>query len=175
MRGRRVTLGVGVGVLLVLLGAIFGVVASAARSSSGPSCDRPQARLAAYRSPLGDQMQRAAGSPLDSSVWGFFFFSCTHLRSSHETDMVAEFGCCTANSPTPIGIFRPGSNGRWHLTYSWAGEPPVYGLRLSGRTLVGKTPVYNGGPLCCPAGYRPWSIRWNGHRWIVIASYNERP
>lgn len=156
----------------MLLAALFADAAIAARPR--PICNRPQARLAAYRSPLGDQMRRDAGSPLDPGVWSFFFFACTHLRNSHETDLVAEFGCCTANAPTPIGIFRPGSNGRWHLTYSWAGEPPVYTPRLDGRTLMGKTPVYNGGPLCCPVGYRPWSIHWNGRRWIVVASFNEQ-
>lgn len=145
----------------------------AASAASHPSCSRVQARLATSRSPLGEKMQREVGSPLDSSIWGIAGFHCAHLRKSGETDMVVEFLCCTANSPTPIGIFRPGANGRWHLSYSWAGEPPVYRFALRGRRLTGRTPVYNGGPLCCPVGSRPWSILWNGHRWVVNASYSE--
>jgi hypothetical protein len=159
--------------LLVLSVIAFATGAPAARSAPGPSCNRPQARLAASRSPLGVKMQQEVGSPLDSNTWNLAYISCSHLRSSTEIDMVAEFECCTANSPTPIGIFRPGANGRWHLTYSWSGEPPVYELALHGRALEGRTPVYNGGPLCCPVGSRPWSVRWNGRRWIIDASYSE--
>jgi hypothetical protein len=171
----RVLRPLGIVTLLVLVLPVitFARGAPAPRSASGPSCNRPQARIAASRSPLGDTMRHELGSPLDPNTWSLAHFSCSHLQNLTEIDMVAEFECCTANSPTPIGIFRPGGNGRWRLTYSWSGEPPVYSLALHDRTLEGRTPVYNGGPLCCPVGSRPWSVRWNGRRWIIEASYNE--
>jgi len=159
-------------VLLVSAIAAFGAEAHATPSVSKPTCNRSQARIATNESSLGAKMRRDLGSPLNASYWGIASFHCARLRTARELDMVVEFDCCTANSPTPIGIFRPEADS-WHLGYSWAGEPPVYSVELRGKVLTGRTPVYDGGPLCCPSGSRSWSVRWNGRRWAVKASHNE--
>jgi hypothetical protein len=78
--------------------------------------------------------------------------------------MAVQFGCCTADSPTPLAIFLA-LNGRWQLSYSWHGVS--YRLRVRSHGFIEARPVYKGGPLCCPAYYAYWSVTWNGQRWVV--------
>jgi hypothetical protein len=84
--------------------------------------------------------------------------------------MIGEFECCTVASPTPLAIFRPtADNSDWHLSYSWKGEPVIYGLRIRGRALIERRPVWRPTDrLCCPSGgTHYWSVAWNGHGWTV--------
>ena len=175
MRGcarRRVALVVAIGAV-ALAGAMSDVTGARV---AGPTCTRHEARVAASRSPLGATMRRIlgypgdpnAGDPLNTQSWiiasgttrGFY---CADLGNGH-TDMVVEFMCCTVHSPTPFAIFRAVGS-RWRLSYSWNGEPPIYGLRLHRRTLVERRPVWlPSDSLCCPSGGNHYyAIRWAGH------------
>lgn len=148
---------------VIALAALWAIPGAA--SSSSPPCTRAIARQAVASSPLGPKMLRLIGQPAtNSSSWGISTFHCRNLTG--ETDMVVKFGCCTADSPTPLAIFRP-SGGQWQLSYYYRGVPPTYGLSVKGGTLIEHRPVYTTGPLCCPNYYRYWSLRWNGYRWIL--------
>jgi hypothetical protein len=154
--------------LMLPAAALSARPAPTARVASAPHCGRQAARDAVANSPLGDYMNSIVGDPTDPNKWTVARFFCRDLTGDHRAEMVVEFYCCTADSPTPLAIFRPVA-GQWHLSYSWRGGPVIYGLAIHGRTLIETRPVYRPtDSLCCPSGGNHyWSVRWNGHGWTV--------
>lgn len=158
--------------VIVAVAAAMPARAVSVAHAAGPPCTRHEARVATSRSPLGATMRGEVGDPsadpLNFQFWiiasgttrGFY---CVDLGNGR-TDMVVEFMCCTVHSPTPLAIFRP-VGGRWRLSYSWNGEPPIYGLRLHRHTLVERRPVWRpSDSLCCPSGGNHYyAIRWVGN------------
>lgn len=145
---------------------------SAAASGTSASCTPQAARLAVAATSLGHYMATLGSSPGFSGVgpatnakeWFIQGFYCRNL--SGQPDMAVQFDCCTADSPTPLAIFRA-LDGRWRLSYSWHGV--TYRLRVRGRSFIESRPVYTktSAGLCCPSYYTYWSVTWTGTRWRV--------
>jgi hypothetical protein len=156
-------------ITLAVVAAILALSAlPAATAIASPGCSRQAARDAVANSPLGDYMNSIVGDPTDTNKWIVAHLFCHDLTGDHRAEMVVEFYCCTADSLTPLAIFRP-VNGQWHLSYSYKGGPVIYGLTIRGRTLIETRPVYRPtDSLCCPSGGNHyWTVGWNGHGWTV--------
>lgn len=132
-------------------------------AAAGPRCNRPAARASIVQTKLG----RRFVAFLHGDPWTISTLRCAPLMGGGQTDMVALGSCCTAASPTPLFIFRPAGR-RWKLTYSSNLTALVDRLTRRGSTLIEKRPVYHlTTPLCCPAGFTYWSIRYRRHHWRV--------
>lgn len=170
--GRRTCLFVIIASSVMIVATTSARGSSDAISAGSPPCNRHIARLAVAGTPLGHYMTtldsspgfRGVGPPTDTKAWFIQGFYCRNL--SGRPDMAVQFDCCTADSPTPLAIFRA-IHGRWRLEYSWHGVS--YDLRIRGRSLIESRPVYTrtSPGLCCPSYYSYWSITWTGTRWRV--------
>jgi hypothetical protein len=137
---------------------------SAAYAIPPLKCSQNVARSAVAATPLGHFMERIVGPATDSRDWFVDSFYCHEFTG--QPDMIVQFGCCTADSNTPLGIFRDIDN-RWKLSYSWSGVS--YDLRIQGRSLIESRPVYtkNSPGLCCAAYNNYWALRWNGKAFVA--------
>jgi hypothetical protein len=142
-------------------------------SVASGGCTKQQARLASSGSALGADMRRMGGEsearydrdPRNDKLWSIGSgpgpgLVCADLGNGQQ-DMVVEFQCCTAHTPTPLGVFRRVED-HWRLAYVYTGEPPIYGLRLEGHELIETRPTLRpDDPLCCATGKpQHWALRW---------------
>jgi hypothetical protein len=126
------------------------------------SCNRTDALDAALGSSLPTDMYRKLHHfSFRSADYSTAALICGNLKPDGRPGMVALYDCCTADSPTALGVFEA-FNGRWHLLNDLVTRV-VYGLKLRNHTLYENTPVYSrSDALCCASHYRTYtpSMEW---------------
>lgn len=137
-------------------------VSSQVGANGKASCSKRAAEAAMAQVSGAKHLARRIGGPF-TKIFSPFKLFCSDVTHDGKRDMTALFGCCTAASPTPLGVFVSAGS-HWKLKFSSL-RPLIYGLSVKHGDLYEKRPVYRrSDALCCPSSYRRYRLHYShGH------------